>query len=337
MNWSQYTKKFKIISKRAGNDKAYIERCLNYARPLFERNLPIIYDQEHLAQLVGYEYDYLLRVSNSCETFYRKFKIPKKRNGFRTIVEPLPSLKEIQRWILDNILYSCPVSRFAKGFVKDRSTKENARFHRGQKMVLTVDIKDFFGSIKAGKIYRFYENLGYCSSVTYLLTELCVYRRALPQGAPTSPALSNLIAFRIDARLSGYSLKHKIRYTRYADDLTFSGEFNCNSLIGFIRKVLADEKLVLNENKTRLMLPHRRQEVTGIVINKKIQSPREMRRKLRFEIYYIDKYGLDSHLAHAKITKTNYLQHLRGIAHYILFLNAKDNDALRALDVLRGY
>lgn len=337
MKWPQYSKKFKIKAKKAGHTVEYINRCLSYAKPLFDKNLPIIYDQAHLSHLVGYKYEYLLAASNSSEHFYRRFKIPKRRGGQRTIFEPLPSLKEIQRWILDNILYNCSFSRFSKAFTPQLSIKHNARFHCNQKMVLKLDIKDFFGSIKSPRIYKLFRGLGYCDTVSFMLTELCTHRRALPQGAPTSPALSNLIARRIDKRLSAYALKLGIRYTRYADDITFSGEFDCNLLIRFTKRVLSENGFVLNEDKTNLMLPHKRQEVTGIVVNKKLQAPREMRRQLRKEIYYISKYGLDSHLAHILLDKANYIEHLRGKAHHILFVNSKDKDALNALEVLKGY
>lgn len=334
MDWSQYVKQFKQQAKEAGHDGDYIHRCLTYANSLYQKGLPIIYDQIHLALLVGYSPDYIYRASNAQQHFYRYFQIPKHTGGVRDIAEPLPSLKEIQKWILTNILYRCEPSKFAKAYVPKRSIRENARFHRRQPMVLSLDVENFFGSISSAKVYRFYKRLGYCKSVAALITELCTLDRSLPQGAPTSPAISNLVSLRIDHRLSGYALKNKIRYTRYADDLTFSGEFDVGDLINLVIMVLADEGLSLNVRKTRLMLKHNRQEVTGIVVNEKMQAPREVRTKLRQAIYYIEKYGIDSHMEFTSESRANYINHLRGIANYILFVNPEDTFAKHAIEML---
>jgi RNA-directed DNA polymerase len=333
-DWQKYATDFRRAALEKDFNDEYVELCLNYARPLIERNLPVIYDQEHFSELVGYKLLYLLAASHSTPKFYRVFDINKKQGGVRQIAEPLPSLKEIQRWILDNILYRCQPSKFAKGFVPRASIRDNARFHRNQPLVLSLDIKDFFSSIKIGRVYNFFRRLGYQRSVLYLLTHLCTLNRCLPQGAPTSPALSNLIVLRMDRRLAGFALKEKIRYTRYADDITFSGEFEPGRIIKFVRKVVADEGLELNENKTRLMQRHKRQEVTGIVVNKKLQAPRQDRKELRKAIYFIEKYGLDSHIRHTQNFRSNYLKHLLGTANFFLFVNPKDKDAKRAVELL---
>lgn len=170
-----------------------------------------------------------------------------------------------------------------------------------------------------------------------MLTQLCTLNGNLPQGAPTSPTLSNLLSFRIDRRLSGYALKNRIRYTRYADDLTFSGDFDTASIIRLTRKVLRDEGLELNEKKTRLMKRHNRQEVTGIIVNEKMQAFRSIRRKVRQDIYYIEKYGLDSHMTTTNKKRANYVNHLRGIANFILFVNPNDKNAKHAIEFLSSF
>lgn len=337
MNWQNYAKRFRREARKAGRGDDYIERCLTYAKSLYKAGLPIIYDQEHLALLVGYSIEYLCKVSNAQTHSYRKFRIPKVSGGWRKIAEPLPSLKEIQRFILDNILYKCEPSKFAKAFIPGKSIRENARFHRNQPMVLSLDIQDFFPSISASRVYGLFWRMGYCKPVTTMLTQLCTLDGSLPQGAPTSPALSNLVSLRLDRRLSNYAIKNAIRYTRYADDLTFSGNFNTGSVIRLVRKVLFDDGLELNVEKTRLMQRHNRQEVTGIVVNKKMQAPRSLRRKLRQDIYYIEKYGLDSHMEATKKLLVNYVNHLRGIANFISFVNPADRDAKQATRVLSKY
>lgn len=337
MKWPTYKRRFFNRAKAEGFNKDYIKQCLDYAYNLFTRNLPIIYDQEHVSLLVGYNLSYLLRASNKPDAFYREFEILKKNGGKRKISEPLPSLKEIQRWILDNILYKCEVSRFAKAFIPSKSIKENARFHRGQRLVLSLDIKDFFSSIKFDKVYSLYKSIGYSKSVAVLLAKLSTLNNCLPQGAPTSPALSNLISHRIDKRFSSFAIKNKVRYTRYADDITFSGNFNVGNLIRLATCVLDDEKLSLNQSKTRLMMKHQKQEVTGIVVNEKLQAPRALRRKVRQEVYYINKYGLDSHLNAIGSTRANYIEHLKGLVQFVIFVNEKDTEFCEYLKYLKEY
>ena len=338
ISWEEYARRFRAAVAKADSrrkfDREYANRCLDYARPLFDSGLPIIYDHGHLARLVGYQASYLLGVSNAPGGYYRSYTIPKVSGGTRTITEPLPSLKEIQHWVLTNILYVIPIHPYAKGFAPGRSIRENARFHQRQPLVLTVDIEDFFGNVSASTVTRLFHELGYTSRVAVLLAKLCTLRGSLPQGAPTSPALSNLASAKIDERLATYSRRLGIRYTRYADDLTFSGYFDAGKLIAVVTTVIGNSGFTLNPRKTKLMRRHQRQETTGIVVNQRMQVPREIRRKIRQECWYIEKFGLESHLMRIRNVKTNYLRHLLGIVGYVLFVNNSDPDGIRAMKLL---
>lgn len=338
IEWSAYEKRFRFQAARDARrrrfDSEYADRCLTYAKGLFDQELPIIYDHYHLSRLLGYAPEYLFGVSNAPEYYYRSYSIPKKSGGHRTITEPLPNLKAIQRWILENILDRVPVHRFAKGFVRKRSIRDNARYHQRQPLVLTVDIADFFGNVSATKVRRIFLGLGYTPRVAMLLEGLCTLNGALPQGAPTSPALSNLASRSIDKRLAGFSRKLGIRYTRYADDLTFSGLFDAGAVIAFVSRVVSENGFALNETKTRLMQRHRRQEVTGVVVNDKMQVPREVRRKVRQECYFIEKFGLEAHLHRLQNTRANYVRRVLGVVAFILFVNPEDADGKRALKLL---
>ena len=161
MLWKEYQYRFIKKAYKEGYSQSEIEICLNYAKNLFDKKFPIIYSQHHLSLLVGYSEDYLYKVSNSSKKFYRVYEIPKKNGGTRTIAEPLPSLKEIQYWILENILYKCEVSKYAKAYVRGQSIKKNAKFHINQKVLLSLDIRDFFGSIKFFDIYKIFSSMGY--------------------------------------------------------------------------------------------------------------------------------------------------------------------------------
>lgn len=157
-----------------------------------------------------------------------------------------------------------------------------------------------------------------------LLTKLCCYRNSLPQGAPTSAYLSNLIMRPIDSAVGEYCLNKRICYTRYADDLSFSGDFDIRSLLYFVDNELAFHGLSRNRDKFKVMRTGNRQVITGIVVNEKLQVAREYRMKIRREVFYIKKYGLDEHLRRNGETREHDLDHLRRKIQYVLFINQND-------------
>jgi RNA-directed DNA polymerase len=338
MDWANYFKEFTTIAINKGFNDREINEFHHYAKKLYDKNLTIIFSPNHFAHLVGYKLSFLYRIANSQIHFYRTFEIPKKNGQLRKISEPLPSLKEIQKWILENILEKCEISPYAKAFIKNRSIRENARFHSNQEILLTLDIRDFFQSIKSKSIYKIFVNLGYTKNLSVLLTNICTLNGELPQGAPTSPYLSNLFFKRIDSRIFGFTNKHKIRYTRYADDMTFSGDFEPGMVINFIKKILSNYNLEINDEKIRVRKKHQQQEVTGIVVNNKLmQSPKSLRKEIRKEMYYIEKYGLDSHLEKINCYKANYVKHLLGLINFVHFVNPKDTYADKYKKLLLNY
>lgn len=333
MEWKEFEQQFRLMANKQNKTSQYCEIWLSYSKRLFDQNIPIILSQKHFCYLVGYLPHYVYGACNKPILYYRKFSIPKKNGGYREIYEPLPSLKEIQKWILINILNKISISRFAKAFLKGSSIKENARFHINQKKVLSLDIKDYFGSIKENLVYSFFHELGYRNGVDVLLTKLCTLNGSLPQGAPTSPALSNLITREIDEQLSCFCIGKKLRYTRYADDITISGDFAEALVISRVKKVLAPYSLYLNEKKTRVRLRNQQQEVTGIVVNKKMQVSKDKRKELRKAVYYIRKYGLENHIKWIGANE-DYLHHLIGIAGFYHFINPQDASVTSDLEFL---
>ena len=300
------------------------------------------------------------------------FKILKKNGKERTINEPLPSLKEIQEWILKEILEKIKVSPYSKAYVKGRSIRDNARFHKRQKKVLTMDLQDFFPSITFGRVLSVFRKAGYRENVAVMLANLCSLQNQLPQGAPTSPALSNIIASKLDYKISNFINGKEIRYTRYADDLTFSGDFKegdilvkgmsvrenpvgCKQItayipdnpdlygyltaiqyLRFIERIVNRQGFRINHNKTRVRKKNQRQEVTGIVVNDKMQISRDIRRRIRSDAYYIKKYGYMSHANYVKQKKNNYLYYLIGITSYALFVNPNDDKMREYLGVFKS-
>ena len=275
---------------------------------------------------MGYKKKYIKKAALYPKSFYRDFEIAKKNGTKRLISEPLPSLKEIQIWILKNILYKVPVSPFAKAYKPNISLIENLKFHKNQPKVFTLDLENFFPSINFEAVEKEFLQLGYSKMVSKLLSKLCTRDGALPQGAPTSPYLSNLIFKKADAVISDYCKQQKIRYTRYADDLSFSGDFDENKLLHKVTETVEKLNLRINKNKTKLMTPNTRQTVTGIVVNEKPQVVFHKRNELRQAMYYIKKFGFEEHREYKEINQKNYLEHLLGKINFVLQINPKDTE-----------
>ncbi|MBW4361393.1 reverse transcriptase family protein [Flavobacterium taihuense] len=334
MDFTQYSFAFSKEALKFGYTEQNIKRCLDYAVVLFSHDVPVIYNTSHLAQLVGYKKEYLKKATLYTNSFYRNFEIVKKNGSKRLISEPLPSLKEIQLWILKNILYKIPVSPVAKAYKPNVRIIENLKFHRNQPKVLTLDLKNFFPSIKINAIKNIFIDLGYSKFVSRLLAKLCTKEDALPQGAPTSPYLSNLIFKKADALIFDFCKQRKIRYTRYADDLCFSGDFNEEELLEKVTDIVEDMNFSINKSKTKLMLPNTRQTVIGIVVNEKPQVVFHKRNALRQAVYYIKKFGLNEHQECKGILQNNYLEHLLGKINFVLQINPKDTEFRNYKDFL---
>lgn len=178
-------------------------------------------------------------ISNHAEKHYKVFKIPKRNGGYRTIYEPDYTLKSIQRNILNNVLNERITSSYAKAYKKGLSLVDNATPHLNKKVILKLDIKDFFPSIDFLKVYKkaFPRNM-YPEAVANLLTNLTTYNNFLPQGTPTSSYISNLVLRSFDIKVGNFCEDRNISYTRYCDDMTFSGSFDTKEVITFIKNAL---------------------------------------------------------------------------------------------------
>lgn len=323
MNWIEYENTYKKYAKeKKCTDK--MDEYLDYAKRLYDKGLPIIYDQTHFSYLVGVKAQYLHAMSNCPKKFYRTFCLPKNNGGVRKISEPLPDLKYVQQWILREILYKVKCSPYAKAYIPGSKLVDNARFHKKQVQVLKLDVRHFFDELKQGKILNVFLSLGYQEALAVFLTKLCCLKGSLPQGAPTSAYLSNLALRAFDNKIGQYCVEKKIRYTRYADDMTFSGNFDKKEIIKLVKIELGYVGLELNQDKTKLLKRWSRQAVTGIVVNEKMQVPREYRMKIKQEVYFIKKYTLENHLAHIGETRDRYLYNLIGRISYVLSVNKKD-------------
>jgi len=237
---------------------------------------------EELARRLKIDADALARIEPS----YQEFSIPKRSGGKRTIEAPSPELKSVQRQILRRVLGRLRAHPAATGFERGSSIVRHARQHQGRAVVMRLDVKDFFPSTTATRLRRYFRRIGWNRPATAILLRLCAHKGRLPQGAPTSPRLSNLVNYRIDARLAGMASRLGAVYTRYADDITLSFDHEDHAKVHylqrFVRKVLLSEGYVLHtRKKLSVRRRHHRQLVTGLVVNERVNLPRPVRRWLR--------------------------------------------------------
>ncbi|HEV7225207.1 MAG TPA: reverse transcriptase family protein [Pirellulales bacterium] len=225
---------------------------------------------------------------SAVEPRYREFSIPKRAGGQRRILAPEPELKSLQRRIHRRLLARLPVHPAATGFRRGESIVTHARRHAGQAAVVRLDLKDFFPSTSAKRVEQYFRAIGWNRDAARLLVKLCTVDGGLPQGAPTSPVLSNLLNYRLDACIAAYAKRVHIVYSRYADDITFSysddgpaAAEHARALAYFAWRVAAEEGYRLHRKKSSIRRRHQRQTVTGLVVNSRVNLPRETRRWLR--------------------------------------------------------
>ena len=242
---------------------------------------------------------------------YRQFKIKKKSGGFRQITAPKTKTFMLILSAVNEILRSMYMpSKYAMGFTEGRSVVSNASIHKGQNYVFNIDLKDFFPSVEQARIWKRLQlaPFNFPVPVANLIAGLCsmretrqtddgnsIYVYVLPQGAPTSPVITNMICDILDHRLVGLAKRFGLHYSRYADDITFSSMHNVYQENGAFRKelerIVKDQRFTINDSKTRLQKRGARQEVTGIIVSDKLNVTQKYVRDIRNILYIWDRYG----------------------------------------------
>lgn len=334
------------VSGRLGDRRVDVEA-------LEGAGLPILSTPADLAEALGLTISELRWLAYHDEAITRShyvyFKIPKRSGGMRQLAAPHRKLAAAQRWILDTILRPLPVEDVAHGFVPGRSVVTNASPHVGQDIVLNFDLEDFFPTITFGRIRGMFQQLGYSPAVATILALICsecprrevtydktsywvaIGARGLPQGACTSPAISNRISRRLDRRLRGMANKRGWAYTRYADDLTFSAPSGHRPeipmVMASVRHIVQEEGFVLNRKKGRVQRCAGRQLVTGVVVNEKLGVQRTEVRRLGAILHQAKRTGLE---AQNREGKTDFEAWLRGKIAYVAMVDPSKGARLRA-------
>ena len=354
------------ITRRKATDIVFLGRGVSGGladrRANIERlqslGLPLLATPADVAQALGLGIPRLrwlaFHSEASAVTHYVRFEIPKKSGGTRQLAAPHRDLAHCQDWIRQNILDRMPLHDAAHGFVPKRSTLTNATPHLRRRAVVNADLKDFFPSITFPRVKGVFQQLGYSPAAATVLALLCTecprssveYEgralwvatgpRGLPQGACTSPALSNLVARGLDGRIAGLARKLGWTYTRYADDLTFSadaeGAAKTAWLLARLRHIVAEENFTVNEKKTRVQRPNAQQSVTGIVVNQHPNVPRETVRRIRAILHGAKTGGLE---AQNRQNHPHFTGWVRGMIAYIQMVNpARGRELLADFEAL---
>lgn len=260
-----------------------------------ELHKPLSYVRKRLEPYIDAIDEYV--VSDSQETYYRVIKKRKKRGGHRFLYSCKDAKIRSAHKVIYEMLRDCQsqVHSVAHGFIKNRSTFTNAQKHTQQKYILHLDIKNFFDSISTSQVKEALIRLGIADDVAELLSKLTTVNGSLRQGLHTSPDLSNHCLYGIDEKLAAYAKSHDIVYTRYGDDMTFSGSTKPD--LAAIRTIIESPGFQLNEDKIKFQHRGSNQYVTGLtVFDEKPRIPRSFKKRLRLLAYYIDRYGFEDHV-----------------------------------------
>ena len=293
-----------------------------------KHKVPFIADTYQLAHEMGISRKELFGLTRHPEYHYRIITLRKQSGGLRVLHAPLSQMKHAQQRIQRRILAHLPVSPYATAYVRDKGLADNAAPHVGHKYLLKMDITDFFGSITYLQVISAaFPSTLYPPQIGAMLADLCCYKEVLPQGAPTSPTLSNIVMRHFDDSIGGWCKQHGIAYTRYCDDLTFSANTPLYHVYEKVKNKLEAMGFTVNESKTHFVTAASRQTVTGLTVNEKVSIPADYKRELRQEVYYAIKFGLADSIRHDNKPfwtighnpdVRRYYNHLNGKLNYVL-------------------
>ncbi|VDH03629.1 reverse transcriptase family protein [Bergeyella zoohelcum] len=294
------------MKKLTKEQKLYIKNSFENLQSLDDLVSIINYTLTEVFSFVGITKKNILFNTNPSNQRYRSFTIKKKTGGERVINAPKLLLVRTQKALSVIFTICMEIHPKAMGFTEGKSVVTNAQLHIGKNYVYNIDLKDFFHSFKKWQIKRIFTQTSFQFSeeIANCLTNLCVYALAiddkkefvLPQGAPTSPILTNILCRKMDIALDKLAKKYKATYSRYADDITFSSNkavFNNPNFLQELEAIIHKNKLQINPKKTRLQKKSERQEVTGITVNEKLNTTRKYVKQIRMWLYLIEKYGVE--------------------------------------------
>ncbi|WP_170125851.1 retron St85 family RNA-directed DNA polymerase [Pelagimonas varians] len=255
-----------------------------------ERGVAPLLTEFDIATVLGIGPKLIVSMLKKPNRHYRTFPLTKKDGSERQISAPRTYLKVAQWWILDNIVSRVPASENVFGFCRGRSIQDNARYHLGSTHILNVDIKSFFDSVTFSQVLLVFKELGYSQPAAKTLAGLCTLNGKLPQGAPTSPNIANMVLSKVDRELEALASSVGSKYSRYADDITFSADDYISEQFQVrVEDVVKSAGFELKASKTRYAGTGSRREVTGLICGTFVQPPIEWRKLNRARLHNLGK------------------------------------------------
>jgi RNA-directed DNA polymerase len=326
-----------------GRDHLTVDRAVEIQNSLQARGAYPVYTLGHLSQLTGAPWRYLRDIAARRRDPYVDIDRPKRDGRTRSISSPEPFLMDVQRWVLHHVLSACDVHPSSYAYQRDRSIVHCARMHLGARWLIKLDVHDFFETIQERRVYPIFRRLGYARLLSLELTRLCtrvspsepvrrVYHKYqgrapysvdaeghLPQGAPTSGALANVVAIGVDSKLSRLAQREGLVYTRYSDDLVFSAgrDFSRGRAADVVRRasaILASDGFAAHRAKTRIVPPGARHVILGLLVDEEqVRLSPEFKRRVEVHVRGVVKFGLAGHARHRRFNSVlSMIDHVDG-------------------------
>lgn len=354
-SWTPHT--FRIRGEKSGLNAAYLNLLEVDGRALIAKGFPVIFTLGHLAAITNTPYGFLKDVVRRQIDPYRHFRIRKRSGGMRRIVAPHPLLLNVQKWIDEAILSHAPAHPCSTAYSTGCSPLKNAQLHSGARWLIKTDVKNFFESISERQAFHVFREFGYRGVVALELARIstrpynsstrykgttrrrwinannigrpfdCLKVGHLPQGAPTSPRLANLVCRVLDQKLSELATQRNCIYTRYADDIVFSSgnltRSDAERLLRDCTATLSSYGFQRNRQKSHIVPPGAHKIVTGLTVNE--MDPllqRTLRDKIRAHLYYAKRFGPAKHCRRTKFRSIlGFKSHLGGLIEYARSVN----------------
>jgi len=327
-----------FFSERVRKHQKLVDGYIAFVKQCLDRGIPPIFEPNHAASLMGLLSNELGFLESGAQARYRHFRVSKKLGGEREIKSPMPMLLQAQRWILDNILYKVDVSEDCYGGVRQGSIFRNAAVHLNQNAVLKLDIVDFFGSVKLARGINLFKSLGYPYNVAKTLALLCFDEGSLPQGAATSPMIANIVSKPMDNRLKGLATKYSLNYSRYFDDMTFSGSHINMRFVEIVSQIVQESGFAINANKTKLIFGRSPKYVTGLSIGgETLRLPRADKREIRNQAFQLVRRGVEKHSEAIEDSDPLLIEKTIGRVSFWLQAEPECKMALKLMEELRSY
>lgn len=334
---------FEELAIKKGHSKEFLELTEKYINNLFNNGYPVIFSLKHLSEILNISYGKLNYIINCREFCYINYEISKKSGGKRLLTCPNLELKGIQKWIYENILKNYTLHKSCIGFRRGMSIKDNAKMHVNQECILKIDLTNFFYSINEKRVYKTFKEIGYHPNLAVYFAQLLTVNiseiiidnnidfdrdykflkkeAVLPQGSPASPVLANIVATKLDNRLFNLSKTLGINYSRYADDITFSGDRESMPSLKVVNKIINECGFFINYKKVRYCYKKQGQIVTGLSVVNGVKVPKKFKKETDKHLHYCNTLGVSEHLSYLKkknnFNKSGFREWLLGRIYFI--------------------